>query len=91
MIKHGAESPSKIRPNRKKEFDKLDEFDLGVVRRMMHRFYARSESLANIYFFSGKVSSEICKNWVEHVKHVEKSYWITDRIIDAKLDKLQIA
>ena len=55
IIKHGVKSPSKIRPNRKKEFNKLDGFDLGVVRRMMHRFYARGESLANIYFFSGKV------------------------------------
>ena len=35
IIKHGVKSQSKIRPNRKREF-KLDEFDLGVVRRMMH-------------------------------------------------------
>ena len=32
IIKH----PSKIRPNRKREFNKLDEFGLGGVRRMMH-------------------------------------------------------
>ena len=57
----------------------------------MHQFYARGESLANIYFFSSKVSSEICKHWVEHVKHVEKSYWKTDTIIDTKLGKLQVA
>ena len=63
----------------------------GVLRHMMHQFYARGESLANIYFFSSKVSLEICKHWVEHVKHVEKSYWKTDRIIDAKLGKLQVA
>ena len=31
------------------------------------------------------------QNRVEHVKHVEKSYWKTDRIIDAKLDKFQLA
>ena len=36
IIKHGVKSPSKIRPNRKKKFNKLNEFDLGVVRRMMH-------------------------------------------------------
>ena len=36
IIKHEIKSPSKIRPNRKKEFNKLGEFDLGVVRRMMH-------------------------------------------------------
>ena len=35
-IKHGVKSPSKIRPDRKKEFIKLNEFDLGVVRHMMH-------------------------------------------------------
>ena len=28
------------------------------------------------------------KNYVEHVKHVEKSYRKTDRTIDTKLDKL---
>ena len=33
---------------------------------------------------------QICKNYVKHVKHVEKSYWKTDRIIGAKLDGLQI-
>ena len=36
IIKHGVKSPSKIRPNKKKEFNKLDEFDPGVVRLMMH-------------------------------------------------------
>ena len=38
-----------------------------------------------------EISSTICKNCVEHVKHVEGSYWKTDRIVDAKLDKLEIA
>ena len=49
IVKHEVKSPSKIQPNRKKEFNKLDEFNLGVVRRMIHQFYARGESLANIY------------------------------------------
>ena len=31
------------------------------------------------------------KNCVEHVKHLEKSYWKTDRTIDTKLGKLWIA
>ena len=31
------------------------------------------------------------KNCVEHVKHLFKSYWKTDRTIDTKLDKLKIA
>ena len=45
IVKHGVKSPSKIGPDRKKKFiRKLDEFDLGVVRRMMHQFYARAES-----------------------------------------------
>ena len=89
IVKHGVKSPSKIRPNRKKEFNKLDEFNLGVVRRIIHQFYARGESLANIYFFKAEIS-KICKNCAEHVKH-EKSYWKTDRTIDTKLDKLWIA
>ena len=36
ISKHEVKLPSKIRRNRKKEFNKLDEFDLGVVRRMMN-------------------------------------------------------
>ena len=35
-------------------------------------------------------SSKIRKSYVKHVKHVE-NYWKTDRIIGAKLDRLQIA
>ena len=38
-----------------------------------------------------EISSTIFKNCVEHVKHVDESYWKTDRIVDAKLDKLEIA
>ena len=41
--------------------------------------------------FKAEISSKICKNYVEHVKHVEKSYWETDRTIDTKLDELRIA
>ena len=52
IVKHGVKSPSKIQPNRKKEFNELDEFNLGVVRHMIHKFYVRDESLANIYFFN---------------------------------------
>ena len=58
---------------------------------MIHQFYARGKSLADIYFFKTEISSKICKSCVEHVKHVEKSYWKTDKTIDTKLDKLQIA
>ena len=90
IVKHGFQSPSKSQPNRKKEFNKLDEFNLGVVRRMIHQLYARGESFANIYFFKAEISSKICKNSVKHVKYVEKSYWKTDRAVDTKLDKLQL-
>ena len=38
-----------------------------------------------------EISSTICKNCVAHVKHVEESYWKTDRIVDAKSDKLEFA
>ena len=58
---------------------------------MIHQFYARCESLANIYFFNAEISSKISKNCVEHVKHVEKSCWKTNRTIDTKIDKFQIA
>ena len=41
IVKHGVKSPSKIPPNREKGFNKLDEFNLGVVRHFIHEFYAR--------------------------------------------------
>ena len=36
-VKHG----SKIRPNKEKGFNKLDEFNPGVVGPIIHQFYAR--------------------------------------------------
>ena len=36
-------SPGKKRPNRK-EFTKLDSFDLSVIRRIIHSFYSGNES-----------------------------------------------
>ena len=38
IVKHRVKSPSKLRLNRKKESNKLDEFNLGVFRRMVHQF-----------------------------------------------------
>ena len=90
IVKHGVKSQSKTRPKIKKQFNKSDELNLGVFRRIIYQFHARGESLANIYFFKAEIS-KICKNCVEHVKHVEKSYCKTDRTIDTKLDKLRIA
>ena len=40
IVKREVKSPSKIRPNRKKEFNKLDESNLEVFRRMIHQLYA---------------------------------------------------
>ena len=36
----------KKRPNRKEVFSKLDEFDLGVIRRIVHEYYARNETFS---------------------------------------------
>ena len=38
-----------------------------------------------------KYRQQVVKTCVEHVKRLEESYWKTDRIVDAKLDKLEIA
>ena len=35
----GNKPPGKSWPKRKKVFNRLDEFDLGVIRRMMYSFY----------------------------------------------------
>ena len=74
----------------RKEFNKLDEFNLGVVRRMIHQFYARGESLANIYFFKAEISSKICKN-MRRICGEVLFIWKTDKTIDTKLGKLQIS
>ena len=42
--KDGPKTPGKKRPKRKEEFSKLDEFDLGVIRRIVHGYYARNET-----------------------------------------------
>ena len=34
-----------------------------------------------------EIKAEISRNCFEHVKHVEKSYWETDRILDEKIHK----
>ena len=60
-VKHKVKLPSKILPDRKKECNKLDEFNLGVVRRMIHQFYARGKILANVYFLSPKFHQRFVK------------------------------
>ena len=40
----GNKPPCKNRLKRKKVFIRLDEFDLGVIRRMTYSFYARGKS-----------------------------------------------
>ena len=37
-------SPGKSRPKIKKVFNRSGEFDLGVIRHMMHSFYTRGKS-----------------------------------------------
>ena len=36
--KDGPKMPGKKKTNRKEEFSKLDEFDLGVIRRTLHGY-----------------------------------------------------
>ena len=40
----GLKRQVKKRKNRKEEFSKLDEFDLSVIRRIVHGHYARNEN-----------------------------------------------
>ena len=40
----GKKPPCKNRPKRKKAFNRLDEFDLGVILCMTYSFYARGKS-----------------------------------------------
>ena len=39
----------------------------------------------------GEITAEMCRKCVEHVEQVELSYWKTDRIIDLKMDQLEIS
>ena len=41
----GNKPPCKYRPDKKKAFNRLDEFELEVIRRMKYSFYARGKSL----------------------------------------------
>ena len=38
-----------------------------------------------------EITAEMCNKCVEHVEHIELSYWKTDRIIDLKMDQLKIS
>ena len=38
-----------------------------------------------------KLLQEMCKKCVEHVEHVERFYWKTDRIIDLKMEQPEIS
>ena len=44
--KDGPKTPGKKRPNRKEEFSKLNEFDQGVIRRIVRGYYARNETFS---------------------------------------------
>ena len=43
---NGPKTPGKKRKNRKEEFSKLDEFDLSVIRRIVHGYYDRHENFS---------------------------------------------
>ena len=45
----GLQRQVKKRKNRKEESSKLDEFDLSVIRRIVHEYYGYFEHFANIY------------------------------------------
>ena len=38
-----------------------------------------------------EITAEMFKKCVEHMEHVEFSYWKTDRIIDLRIDQLEIS
>ena len=42
----GPKTPGKKRKNRKEELSKLDEFDLSVIRRIVHGYYARNKNFS---------------------------------------------
>ena len=42
----GPKTPGRKRKNRKEELSKLDEFDLSVIRRIVHGYYARNENFS---------------------------------------------
>ena len=42
----GLKRQVRKRKNRKEEFSKLDEFDLSVIRRIVHGYYARNENFS---------------------------------------------
>ena len=44
--KDGLKTPGIKRPKRKEEFTKLDESDLGVIRRIIRGYYARNEKFS---------------------------------------------
>ena len=54
----GPKTPGKKRKSRKEEFNKLDEFDLSVIRRIVLGYYARNENFSLKKLFN-KVRDEI--------------------------------
>ena len=44
--KDGPKTPGKKRLNRKEEFSKLEKFDLSVIGRIVHGYYARNETFS---------------------------------------------
>ena len=57
-VSDGPKTPDKKRKNRKEEFSKLDEFDLSVIRQIVHGYYARNENFS-LKKLLNKLSDEI--------------------------------
>ena len=55
----------KNRHQKKGKFGKLDDFDLGVIRRIIHCFYFRNESPR-----IAKILAELKKKWIFHIKNL---------------------
>ena len=44
--KRWSKTHGKKRPNKKEEFNKLDEFNLGIIRRIIHTFYQNNDTFS---------------------------------------------
>ena len=73
--------PGKKKPNKKEEFNKLDEFYLGIIRRIVHTFYQNNKT------FSLKKTTKqakrgnkvpILNNYLKYFFTEEARFWIQE-------------
>ena len=78
----------------REKFGKLDDFDLGVIRRLIHQFYLRNESPKSVEELFRKRHAELkdqpefWKKCVEKVKRIEEDYRKSDISVDIQVEKL---